>query len=325
MTSLFSLAALALIASLPALAQDLAPAPVMQVRPPTGAVVIMADDGGMDHVTSRTLRSLVASELRKHGLTVSDDPRFAGVHPVDAALADALRAAGAQRLFVLRVGGRLGNKVPLALEEDDPRQLSTVFAADLVATGMDEADRNLRRLVEAVLERKQAADTAGMTTVTNEEKRPFQKKPAERFWALGFPFGFNGSVGRTYGTPFGFSAAYMIEAEHARVDFDLLGETHGSSSTFFTGILAHWVVSDRQVSPYVGAGLGYLWLNGSDGTGGTRSAGGMGAAAEVGVEAMRLQTFRIMAGVQALLPLYDASPISLSWRITPLAHVRFCF
>src|SRR5262249_37625904 len=138
MTSHARLAALLLLASLPAFAQEPA-MPAMQMRPPTGAVVVMADDGGMGHVTSPTLRALVASELRKHGLTVSDDPRFAGVHPIDAALADSLRSAGATRLFVLRVGGRLGNKVPLALEEDDPSQLSTIFAADLVATGMDEA------------------------------------------------------------------------------------------------------------------------------------------------------------------------------------------
>jgi hypothetical protein len=211
--------------SLPALAQDY-------------SAVVVADDGGLDHVTSRTLRAVTATELRKRGLSVSDDARFAAVQPVDRQLADVLRDVGVTRLFVLRIG-RLGHKVPLALEEQDARRLTTVFAADLVATGIEEADRNVKRLVEAVVDRRSASDTAGMTTVTNEEKRPFQKKPAEWFKSIGFPFGFTGSTGRTYGTPLGLSGSVFVESEYARIDLQFTGETHQSSSTVFTGLLAH--------------------------------------------------------------------------------------
>src|SRR5438552_15456008 len=97
------------------------------------AAVVLADDGGLDRVTSRTLRSLVATELRKHGLSVSDDPKLQPTRPVDGALQAELQMLGIRRLFVLRVGGRLERKVPLALEETDPERLTTVVAADLVA------------------------------------------------------------------------------------------------------------------------------------------------------------------------------------------------
>ncbi len=338
---LAALCVLASLASLGAAAQESAPrvtVPSAHALPPppadpadrvqpAGAALVLADDGGFDRITSRTLRSLAAAELRKHGVSVWDDPRFHTVQPVDGFLADTLRQMGVHRLFVLRVGGRLGKKVPLAFEEADASRLTTIYAADLVATGMEETDRNLARLVEAVLDRKSAGDTAGMQTVTVEEKRPFQELPGRRFFAVGFPFGFQGSTGRTYGTPLGLSATFMYEAQWARVDVQVLGETHGSSSTVFAGILANWVPLDRQVSPYIGAGLGYLLVSGSNGAiaADSRYSGGMGVAVEGGVELARLQGFRVLAGVEVLIPLFKTGDLSLSAPVTPLAHVRFAF
>ena len=323
--------AAALAASLSAAAQEAPPRP----PPPAdgnhrvaaaNAALVIADDGGFDHVTARTLRAVVAGELRKHGVSVWDDARFNTMQPVDGALSDWLRNLGVQRLFVLRIGGHLGKKVPLALEEADPDRLSTVFAADLVATGMEEADRNLARLVEAVLSRQSAGDTGAMQTVTAEEKRPFQEKPGRHFVALGFPFGFQSSTGRSYGAPVGAAFSYLYEAQFVRVDVDVLAEYHGSSSTMFAGVIANWVPFDRQVSPYVGAGVGYLVLQGSDGLTGTSRFGyGMAASVEGGVEAMRLQGFRILAGVQLLIPLFDSQSLSLGAPVTPLANLRFAF
>lgn len=325
MTTLARLAAAALILASIATAPAARAEGNIASRGNGGAAIVLADDGGLDRITSRTLRSLTATELRKHGLTVSDDQRFAGVQPVDEQLVTTLRGLGIQRLFVLRIGGKLGQKIPLALEEQDPERLSTVYAADLVATGLEESDRNLRRLVDAVLDRRPAADTAGMTTVTREEKRAFQKKPAEWFKAIGFPFGLQGSTGRTYGTPLGLSGAVMVESEFARIDLQFNGETHGSSSSIFTGLLAHWLPSDRQVTPYVGGGLGYLAINGSDGAGNSKWGGGMAAAVEVGVEAFRLQTFRLIVGVQGLIPIFDTGSLGLKSPVTPVLHVRFAF
>ena len=289
------------------------------------AALILADDGGLDHNTSRTLRSITATELRKRGLTVSDDPKFAGVQPVDDRLVEALRNLNIKRLFVLRIGGKLGRKLPLALEEIDAERFTTIFATDLVATGIEESDRNLKRLVESVLDRQPAADTAGMTTVTNEEKRPFQKKPAEWFKSIGFAFGFQGSDSRSYQTPLGGSLAVMVEIEYARIELQAFGETHGSSATGFAGLLGYWLPSDKQLSPYIGGGLGYTAIRGSNGAGDTNWGGGMAAAVEVGIEAFRLQTFRVIVGMEGIIPLFDQSSFHLKSPITPVLNVRFAF
>jgi hypothetical protein len=80
------------------------------------------------------------------------------------------------------------------------------------------------------------------------------------------------------------------------------------------------------VTPYIGGGLGYLFLSGSDGAGSTKWGGGMAAAVEGGVEAFRLQNFRLIAGVQVLIPLFEArTPLALNSPVVPMGHLRFAF
>src|SRR5205823_14846197 len=98
------------------------------------AAVVVADDGGLEVPAVRAIRSVTAAELRKRGVVVSEDSRQERVQPVDARLAAMLQDIGVTRLFVVRIGGRLGQKVPLSLEEVSPQRLTQVSAASLTAT-----------------------------------------------------------------------------------------------------------------------------------------------------------------------------------------------
>src|SRR5690242_6055890 len=72
------------------------------------AIVVVADDGGLELTAVRAIRSVTAAELRKHGVAVSEDARTEAVRPVDEHLADLVQDLDARRLFVVRIGGRLG-------------------------------------------------------------------------------------------------------------------------------------------------------------------------------------------------------------------------
>src|SRR5207237_2504421 len=98
-----------------------------------------------------------------------------------------VHALDAQRVFLVRIGGRLGKKVPLSLDEVTPARFFPVASASLSASNLDEADIVAQRLVVAVLGRRPADDTGTMRTVTLAESRPFEKKPGARFLGLGFP------------------------------------------------------------------------------------------------------------------------------------------
>jgi hypothetical protein len=308
---------LALATALPALAQDRA-----------DSVLVVADDGALDASAVHAIRNVAASELRKHGIALVEDVRAAGVRPVDAGLSQLAAELGARRLFALRIGGRLGAKIPLSLEELMPNTLAPVYSSSLTALGLEECDIVTARLVNSVLDRRNVENNAGMRSVTLTEARPFMKKPGERFWFLGLPVPVYGG-----GTPFGFSVGYGYEAESFRINAsagvlsrDTSDGSNRSDGIAYLVLEAAWIPLDGEISPYIGAGLGYM---------GTHQAG-MGGTLEAGIEAFRLHGVRGLAGFQVLIPFFDNSwsdydpttggqtkVASRSWY--PAAFVRFAF
>src|SRR5437660_310497 len=127
--SLFVIRTALLLAAAPVLAQE---------RPE--ALLVLADDGELDAQAIHAIRNVAAGELRKRGLSLAEDRRTEGVRPLDASLSAIASELGARRLFALRIGGRLGEKIPLSFDEVAPGTLTTVYSASLTAIGLEECD-----------------------------------------------------------------------------------------------------------------------------------------------------------------------------------------
>jgi hypothetical protein len=279
---LFVLRTVFLLAAAPVFAQDRA-----------DAMLVLADDGALDASAVHAIRNLAAGELRKRGIALSEDRRSEGLMPVDASLSELASELGARRVFVLRIGGRLGMKIPLSLDELTASSLAPVYSSTMTALGLDECDVVTARLVQAVVDRKSPESTAEMRTVTAAESRPFAKKPGERFWFIGLPIAlYNGATGTS---PFGFTIGYGYEAENFRVNATAGGFSRGGDGVGYLVLEASWIPLQGELSPYLGGGLGYMGAN----------HGGMGAAVEGGIEAFRLHGVRGLAGVQLLIPFFD--------------------
>src|ERR1700759_1380287 len=106
------IALLLLLLSAPVLAQE--------------AILVLGDDGGLARSEVHAIRSVTAAALRQRGLRVSQDSSTEGVHAIDDGLAGLAQSLGARRIFVLRITGRLGSKIPLTLEELDASTLQTI-------------------------------------------------------------------------------------------------------------------------------------------------------------------------------------------------------
>lgn len=264
------------------------------------AAVVLSEDGGLDAVTLRTVRGLLAGKLRQRGLGIVEDPRLDDLRPADAETARIAREAGGDRLFSLRIG-RLGTKLLFTLDEVEPTSQRVVQSATLNAVGVEEGDKILPRLVDAVLDRTPVGETARYATVVHDETRLPVKKQGEYLLAFGLPF----ALGASARDNFGFSLGLYYELEHVRIG-GTIGGNHNiddasrSAGSFLMGMDAAWLPLDGEVTPYLGGGLGYSYL----GTG-TGSGSGLAATAEVGVEALRLHNMRVMVGLQALLPFYE--------------------
>jgi hypothetical protein len=282
------------------------------------AILVLSDDGALDPSAVHALRNLAAAELRKHGIVLADDRRLREVVPIDDDLASLASDLGARRVFALRVGGRLGQKIPLSLDELSPLTLALVSSASLTATGLDECDVVTARLVDAVLGRRGVVATATMTTVTAAESKPFAKKPGERFWFVGLPV----ALYNAGSTPFGFSLGYGYEAESFRISVSGAGFSRGSDGVAYLAMEAAWIPFSSELSPYLGAGVGYMGAGGH---------GGLGGIVEGGLEAFRLHGIRALLGVQLAIPFFDTQETTSGPTVTahrdvyPAGFLRLAF
>lgn len=267
------------LAPLPALASD------------QTATCAVADDGGLDAPTVRALHALACSQLRRRGLDVVDP-------------------GPGERRFALRIGGRLGAKIPLSFEEDSPGsgRAHVLFSASMTAARIEDGDLVVARLVDAVLDRRSPEASATMDTVTEQEARKLNKRPGERFFIVGLPlplFFAGGSLG-------GFSLAYAYELEQFRVE--LIGQVasqHGIGAGFF-GLTGDFIPFATEVSPYLGGGVGFM----------SNSSSGVGLKLEAGMEALRLHAVRLMVGVDVLVPLLKSGGARDAY---PMLHLRLGF
>lgn len=266
------------------------------------AVVVVAEDGDFPAASVRTVRSLAAAELRARGVDVRDDPRFQGTVPIGPEALAAFADVGAARVFVLRLG-RLEQKVLITLEELAP-PAAAPFAQTHAASGLDEADTVIPRLVRAVLDREPFEKSARMQTVTAQESEPLRRKPGEGLFVIG--------VGLE---PLGGSLGWSYETRSWRLGVLAQGADEGAS---FFGIDGAWLPLDGDVSPYLGAGLGIVGQEG-DGDG---DGAALGTKLEAGVEFFRLHRVRLMAGVSAIIP-FESVPGAdgVSWGL----HLRCGF
>lgn len=222
----------------------------------------------------------------------------------------ALRARGVfDGAFVLRVG-RLGGKIPMSLErvasDGSPAQVSS-----LAATGIEEADVVVSRLVDSIVLKRSVASTARIRTVVEVETEEPKKLPSERHWTIGAP-----------AFPGGFYSAYTRETAHWRVDVTLMGTgkwgESGSGAGFF-GVGGAWLFSDGPSSPFIGGGAGMVWVDEQEGT---------GAHLEAGIELLRLHRMRFIIAGDVIIPAFDPrknNRFADAKRIYPSIQLRVGF
>jgi len=210
-----------------------------------------------------------------------------------------------RRVIVLRVMGRLGQKVPLSLEEVDARG-QVLHSASMTAGHLEESDIIVPRLVESLLKRVTPDSTARYATVTEAEAREPLKRPGTGHFAMGMPIITGGGS-----NPQGLSLGYLYTAQTWMLGlegFIASSDKSGVSSPLF--LHAAWLPSDGPVSLYVGGGVGFLTVKEE----GEHFDSGMGVRASIGVECFRLHRMRLQVGADIYLPLGNRSREVSEWH-----------
>lgn len=130
----------------------------------------------------------------------------------------------------------------------------------LTLASLDEVPTAAPRLAAALVRGEALASTAAMNNLVGEETRAYAKRPSERFFALGLAgVSQPGAVPR-HGALF---VGYRVEAArfgaHVDLRLSLGGDSRDEPETSFYGAAlgGRYFLSAGDVTPFVGAGVGY--------------------------------------------------------------------
>lgn len=279
------------------------------------AWVVVVDEGEItDRAERHALRALAVAALRGCGVAVANDARTRELEGDEAELCLAAARDGIESIFVLRLGGRLEARIPLSLERLSPADCRVGASATLPATGLREAEKVVPRLTAALFEGKRPEATARQDSVLAKEAEPELRRPVEKGYVVGFS------------APGGFAAAFVMDMKRLRLDVSLLsggGFVRDYSEFLYAGVGAAWLPSDREISPYVGGGIGIMgYLND------TMETDGAGARFEAGIEFARLHKARVAVGAEIVMAFFDPTKeggFADRKRVYPGAYIRLRF
>jgi hypothetical protein len=228
-------------------------AEVMALLPATGVNV---DEG-----TMAGAREVLKAHLTRAGIQVVlvQGGGAPGAEPTPAEAVAAGRAAGASRAGVLRLVG-LGATLRSTFTVYDASSGRPVHQDDMPADTAEDLDPAMERLAKGYAKGLSAASVAEIDTVTAKESRPIQRVEAAR--SFGFRLGMvwpNTSATLDHGTGVGMFWAYDTRAFLADLAIDGTWGQDVHQLTF--GFGAYYPFSKTNVSPYLGGGVRYAWVD----------------------------------------------------------------
>ena len=256
------------------------------------AVLLIGTHQGIDETDVQTSALLVALELRKQGVSISDPvyevPPSATVYRIN-----------------LR---RLGQKILVHLTQEMPVG-TVVIERQLLIANIEEMIEAAPRLADALVHNKPITSTVDMETVTETEARELKKVPTESHWGLGFFGAFVPGTNVT-GTPgYRIGWAYELPSYAVEIEGRFVTDEGFHYAAFSTGGL--YFFNRRNISPYVGGGLTASNASYED-----SFERGMGVYAVGGMQMLRTTRNRLKLELRVDRPLYslenlDPMPITI--------------
>ena len=279
------------------------------------AVLLIGDSQGIDEVDARSGALLIALELRKLGVSVSD-PVYEAPTSVN----------------VYRVSfNRLGEKVLVHLSQETPVG-AIVIERQLLIADIEEMVVAAPRLADALIHNKPVTPIVDIKGVVEEDASVSKKITGESFWTIGL-FG-TWIPGTNLNAELGFEVGLSYERPKYAVETEFRstrGEEPGGDSFLFSSwsIGGRYFFNKRNISPYMGSGLSLVSANyeaySSGGYGDKwesykyyqyQADTGLGAYIIGGIEMLRFSTNRLKLELRVdrslfSLPNQDVMPVTV--------------
>ncbi|MBE7483070.1 MAG: hypothetical protein HS104_24235 [Polyangiaceae bacterium] len=278
-----------------------APAPVPAQPPPPGAVTgttCLTFNNGLDPASAATGGQIVCDEIRAQGV---------------AQLAAGTPSANAYRVHF----DRLGSQLVVRVTYEAP--LGTVKRSRrITVNGVEQVPVVAPRIARAIVQDESLESSQKVDNLVGEETRKYEKKSGEFLWGLGI-VGTSAPTENRWMSP-GIELIGYYETPDYGYGFSLrtaIGAGDKSLRAASAGVGGRYFFSAGDTSVFVGGGLavGYLDLEVGDADSGEPSLEGSGLSAfgELGIEAMRLHSSRMIVGLRAEAPFYSVKQRSYDY------------
>ena len=273
--------------------------------------MLIGDSHGIDEIDARSGALLIALELRKLGISVSD--------PVYKAPT----STNAYRVSF----NRLGAKILVHLSQETPVG-AIVIERQLLIADIEEMVVAARRLADALVHNKPMTSTADIESIVEGDAGVSKKITGESFWTIGL-FG-TWIPGTNLNAELGFEVGLSYERPKYAVETEFRftrGEEPGGDSFIFSSwsIGGRYFFNKQNISPYMGSGLSLVSSNYEGGFGYKWESSeyyqyeadtGLGAYIVGGIEMQRFSTNRLKLELRVDRPLFslpnqDVMPVTV--------------
>jgi hypothetical protein len=296
------------------------PAEAAAVPPAGDAACLVGEHDGIADFNARTSTALVCGALRDAGAQVRTTPLDpAKAYGFTAAYRVALRPLG--RLVLLHVS----YEAPVG-EELRSRRLQLADIEEMTVAAP--------RVADALVHDKPLSETANVANLVGEDTRRARKASGDTMFALGvlgfvLPdhawAGYGAFVRIHYQTP-----DYAVALD-GRIGTS--GESEGDAHLYNLSVGARYYFSDGDWSPFIGGGLGVLWVGVTDEADSQpqeldgyaydddaeREGSGMALFGDVGIELLRMYESRLDVGLRADVPWFEIGSKGDQTYVAPIS------
>jgi hypothetical protein len=278
---------------------------------------VIGDFGGFAPADARTSAILVCKALRDLGANVSTEP----VDPAQVA-----PSRNAYRTDLHKLGS------VLVLDVDFEAPVGTrARGRSLQLNGVEEVSVAAPRIAESLLRGTPVDQTAKVQTLVGGETRSYPKQYGETKVGIGvLGFALPGDTFAGYGI---FGRVYYEAARYAvglALRFGTSSSGEGDASLIDISVGARYFLNEADTSPFVGGGVGILWLGvdrtytappkaGSLVTSSSLHGSGFDAFGEVGVEFLRMHGARFDALLRLDAPMFSMHDAAHRHYTLPIA------
>ncbi len=295
-----------------------------------GPVVLMPFEvTAIDAEHGQAATSVLIMYLRDAKLDVRELPAAMPPPTTDQEARQAATAMGVPQ-YVRGHLTALGSKAIIAIELYDVAAPAPLWTGRLTANSPEDLETCLNRLALALAEGDTVSENQDIYSVTESEEANLRRKRANHYFGVKIG-GFNPVTGDE--TDISPQLGFVWTYDMRNLMFDVAGEFYGLGSGvggFGVTLGAYYPLLAKDISPYVGGGLGLAGLESTRqdryGDESSDTSGGLTGFGGVGVIAGRTSSVAVRADVRYMLTMADAGSsklqgfvwtLGLNFRVPP--------